>query len=96
MKGKRPISVYVSSPYSKGNKLANIRRAIEAGEQLWQAGYIPFIPHLFHYWNKISPKTEKQWLSIGKIWLTQCDAVLRLEGKSKCIGLLYGNHRLLV
>ncbi len=74
--------IYVASPYSLGDTAVNVRKAIEAGDVLYESGYIPYIPHLMMLWHIVSPDHEKKWLEIGQAMLRRCDAVLRLNGES--------------
>ena len=73
--------VYIAAPYTSDPE-KNVRRALEAADMLLKFGYIPFVPHLFHQWHGLSPKTYKQWAEMGKIFLERCDSVLRLPGES--------------
>ena len=77
------MRIYIASPYSKGDRLLNIRRAIEAGDKLFEMGHLPYIPHLLPFWHYVSPKPENTWMEMGRQWLECCDAVLRLDGESK-------------
>lgn len=74
--------VYVAGPYTKGDVAVNVRRAIEVGSELHDAGFMPFIPHLTHFWHFITPKPYEVWLSVDNEWLPLCDALLRLPGES--------------
>jgi len=74
--------IYIAGPYTKGDVALNVRNAIDAGDTLLEKGYIPFVPHLSHFWHFISPKTHREWLEIDKAILERCDALLRLEGES--------------
>lgn len=74
--------VYVAGPYTKGDVAQNVRRAIAAANELMDLGYMPFVPHLTHFWHLIFPRPYKDWMAIDAEWLQFCDAVLRLEGES--------------
>lgn len=75
--------VYVAGPYDGGDWGENIQRAVEAGEQLWNEGYLPFIPHTHNaLWSVIHPKPKEEWLRFDIEWLDECDALVRLEGES--------------
>lgn len=74
--------IYIASPYSVGNKLANVNRQIDAGERLMQAGYCPVIPLYSHYHEKRYPHEYDVWLEIDHCKLSKCDALLRLSGDS--------------
>ncbi len=67
-----------------GNYLENVRRAVEAAEQVRGLGMVPFVPHLTALWQMMSPHAEYDyWLPMDLAWLDRCDAVLRLPGWSK-------------
>ena len=74
--------IYISAPYSD-NPEENVKRVLKVADKLLEFGYIPVIPHLYHYWNKISPKPYETWIRLGKVLLQDCDLVLRLSGDSK-------------
>lgn len=76
--------IYVSGPYSKpeGHEEENVRRALQAADELLFHGFTPFVPHLTHYWNLRSPKSWVDWVDYDLQFLRVCDAVLRLPGES--------------
>lgn len=74
--------VYVAGPYSLGDVAMNVRAAILTGNLLIEVGYIPFIPHLSHFWHVITPKPYHEWLEYDKCWLPFCDYVCRVPGQS--------------
>ena len=77
------MRIYIAGPYTNGDVAVNVRRAIDAADQLIKIGHIPYIPHLTHFWHLISPKEYKFWLWYDKSFLTHwADAVVRLEGDS--------------
>lgn len=80
---KPDVRVYVAGPYSVPDKVANTRVAIIAGNTLLDMGFVPFIPHLSHFWDFLCPQKYSVWLEYDLHWLRQCDAVLRLPGESK-------------
>ena len=75
--------VYIASPYSIGDKDENVRAQIEVANELMDLGFVPFVPLLFHFQNKLMPRAEKDWLELDLEWLKSCDCVLRLDGESK-------------
>ena len=77
------MRVYVAGPYTKGDVEANVRAAIAAGDQLANAGHVPFIPHLTHYWDALHPHPWTFWMDQDFVWLRQCEALVRLPGASK-------------
>lgn len=74
--------VYVAGPYTQGDVALNVRRAIEAGHLLLEAGHIPYIPHLTHFWHLVFPRPYEDWLDLDNKWLPMCHGVLRLAGES--------------
>ena len=85
MEGKSMKSkeiIYLSAPYTKGDVAINVYRVIKCADKLLDMGYIPFIPHLTHFWHIVSPKSWDTWLEIDKAMIPRCDAVLRLDGDS--------------
>ena len=79
--------VYIAGPmYSSGNMDDNIRMALDAATSLRRAGFLPFIPHLYFFWNLISPKSRAYWMSLDLDWVNDCDYVLRLPGQSSGAG----------
>lgn len=75
--------VYIASPYTNGDPFINVRRQIDAGEELIQAGFIPYLPLLSHYHHQIYPHSYETWCSLDLAWVEVCNALLRLLGKSK-------------
>jgi len=77
------VYVYVAGPYSIGDKNENVKKAITAADELSKIGFVPFVPHLTHYWDAILPHEYKFWMDYDSQWLKKCDALLRLPGESK-------------
>lgn len=73
--------IFISGPYS-GNTEENVNRAIGAGEFLREHGALPFIPHLYHFWDENYQHDYEYWMEQCLEWLKICDAVLRLDGES--------------
>ena len=76
------MRVYVAGPYSKGVVAENVREAIRWADHLLRCGFTPFVPHLTHLWELVSPKPYEEWLAYDFEWLVMCNAVLRLSGES--------------
>jgi len=76
------IRVYISGPYSNGDCGENVRVAMTVGDILMRAGFVPFIPHLAHFWHISFPHTYDEWLDWDLAWLSTCDCMLRLPGQS--------------
>lgn len=79
---KTGIKVYVAGPYTKPDPCANTNRAVAVGHELWELGFVPFVPHLSHFWHTMIPRPYQDWLDYDLVWLAECDAVLRLPGES--------------
>lgn len=80
---QKRLLIFVSAPFTIGDTSQNIRRACFAGDEILRKGHIPFIPHLFHFWDLISPKSWEKWMEIDLAILERCDALLRLYGQSE-------------
>ncbi len=76
------MKVYVAGPYTNGDVAVNVRNAIQAGVQLLDAGHHPFIPHLSHFIHMQSPRPYEVWIALDNAFLPNCDALIRLPGKS--------------
>lgn len=77
-----PRFVYVASPYTKGDVAVNVRNNIEAANRIAEAGLIPFVPLLTHFWHMQHPHPYKFWCEQDLAWLERCDAIVRLPGDS--------------
>jgi len=69
------MKIYIAGPYSGGDPITNVRRAIRVADALAALGHIPFVPHLTHFWHQISPHRYEFWLDYDMHWLELCDAV---------------------
>ncbi len=74
--------VYVAGPYTKPDPCINTNLAIKAADKLFDAGFIPFVPHLFHFWHTITPRPYQHWTEMDFAFLPLCDLLLRLPGES--------------
>ncbi len=78
------LMVYVAGPISTGGDyIGNIRRGIQAGEELRKIGFVPFVPHLSAWWELVVPLTWNDWLEYDEEIIRRCDALLRLPGESR-------------
>lgn len=78
--------VYVAGPLNtSGRQAQNTRRAVDMAEDLLQAGFIPFVPHLYAaQWAFLHPEKEgADWLQLDMAWLARCHYMVRLFGKSE-------------
>lgn len=76
-------TVYIASPYTKGDIAVNIRNSIFEAEKLVKYGFIPFTPLLTHFWHIISPHDYEYWMDMDLVWILKCDYLLRMSGESK-------------
>lgn len=72
----------MAGPYTKGDIPQNVQNAIAAGNELAELGFIPFVPHLVHWWHLAFPRTYGFWCDWDNEWLPHCDGLLRLPGFS--------------
>lgn len=79
---KTPIRVYVAGPYSSHPETGT-NNAIDAGDMILALGFIPYVPHLSHFWDKRHPHSWETWMALDYHWLHLCNALLRLPGDSR-------------
>ncbi|MDD5353489.1 MAG: DUF4406 domain-containing protein, partial [Candidatus Omnitrophica bacterium] len=77
------MKIYIAGPYTKPDPCVNTNRAIMVANQLMDAGHIPFVPHLTHFWHTITPRPYEDWIKIDNEFLKCCDCLLRLDGNSE-------------
>ena len=74
--------VYLAGPYTQGDTVRNVSRAISKANHLVESGYAPYVPHLTLLWDLHTHYSYDQWLSLCREWLQACDAVFRMPGYS--------------
>jgi hypothetical protein len=74
--------IYVAGPYTQGDPEENVRKAVFAADAVAELGFAPFVPHLSHLWEQISPKPYAFWIALDNAFLPLCDALLRIPGPS--------------
>ena len=78
----RPL-VYISSPYSIGDKIKNIHRQINVAHKLMDNGLVPLAPLPgSHVLNEMRWRPYEDWMAVDLEHVASCDAVLRLKGES--------------
>ncbi len=77
-----PMKVYVAGPYSTPDPCENTYNAVDLGTLLLDEGFVPFIPHLSHFWHTMRPRPYKTWIAYDLEWVAVCDVVYRLPGHS--------------
>ena len=78
----RETKVFIAGPYSS-DPVKNTERAIDAAELLTRRGFVPFCPHLNHYWDDRWKHPAEFWYRYDFVWLRLCDCLLRIPGESK-------------
>ena len=76
------MRVYIAGPYTKGDVARNVAKAMEAANELMDAGHAPYIPHLTHFMHIHLPRPYEDWLKLDLTYLTICEAIIRLVGES--------------
>jgi len=76
------IRVYIASPYSKGDKEANVNKAIDIANKLYDMEYAPYIPVLTHFWELCHHRPYEEWLVLDREFILCCDCILRIDGDS--------------
>lgn len=72
----KPIRyVYIAGAYSSSPD-SNTDLAIGLGNHVLRHRFIPFVPHLSHFWEQRHPHTWQEWLDIDFWWILRCDALL--------------------
>ena len=74
--------IYIAGPYSSGDKLRNVNRAIDIGAEIMKRGHMVIIPHLSHYIDERHSFPYVVWLKMDLVLLDKCDAIFRMQGKS--------------
>lgn len=81
----KTIRIYIAGPlFSSGRSTENLHNALRAATLIRDAEMWPFVPHLFHTWDTVFPNNDiHYWLDMDRVWLRQCQGMLRLPGPSK-------------
>lgn len=75
--------VYIAGPYTKPDPNHNVHRTVMVAETLIDAGLIPYVPHLHHLWDTISPHNWQYWMRIVTAIIPRVDVMLVLPGESR-------------
>ena len=78
----KKLKVFISSPYTVGDQSDNVRVQMDVFKKLYDAGFMPFAPLLFHFQHIVHPMEYESWMEIDFAWLESCDFILRLPGES--------------
>lgn len=78
----KPIRrVFISGPYTS-NPEENVQIALGVAEQVAGLKLVPFVPHLYHFWDAVYPHHYVFWTEQDVEWLKVCDALYRIPGRS--------------
>lgn len=77
----RKFRVYVAGPMASDPE-AGTYRAIDAAEEVFKLGAVPYVPHLNYFYQKRYPHEREFWLAYDNEFLAVCDGLLRLPGES--------------
>ena len=83
VKINKKLKVFISSPYTLGNKEVNVKNSLFVANTLMDMNITPFAPLLTHYQNELFLRDEEDWLAWDIEWMLTCDVVLRLPGLSQ-------------
>lgn len=75
-------TIYIASPYTKGDVAVNVKRQMDCYEELMNLGFAPYAPLYSHFQHMFHPRPYLDWIEIDKIWVLKCDYLLRLDGES--------------
>ena len=76
------VAVFISGPYGTGNKEDNLNNVVEASNKLIDMGFVPVIPHFYHYIEIKHEKPYDVWMECALNLLERSDIYLRLPGES--------------
>lgn len=74
--------VYLAGPYTHPDPNRNVRAALDDAKILIEAGYIVFVPHLYHLFDLIHPMPYETWMRLDLAWVERCDVLVRRPGDS--------------
>jgi len=81
---KKRKLVYISGPiYSSGVASKNMNKAIHVANELMEAGFCVYIPHLSVIWDAITPQPRSFWMKLDLWMIERSQIILRLDGYSE-------------
>lgn len=72
--------IYIASQYTVGDAAVNVRRQMDAADQLITLGFAPFVPLMSHFQHMVHPRDYNDWIRLDQDWILSCDVLLRLPG----------------
>lgn len=76
------ITVYIASPYTKGDVAINVKTQLDCVNKLMDLGFAPFAPLYSHFQHMAHPRPYEDWMKVDFEWVLRCDCLLRLPGES--------------
>lgn len=76
------ITVYIASPYTKGDVAINVKTQLDCVNKLMDSGFAPFAPLYSHFQHMAHPRPYEDWMKVDFEWVLRCDCLLRLPGES--------------
>ena len=77
------VVVYIASAYTVGDVAVNVKRQIDAADELMSLGYCPIVPLLTHFQHLIHPRPYQDWVGVDNELVLRSDVLLRLPSESK-------------
>ena len=75
------LRVYIAAPYTSDPE-QNVRVAIGMADMIADLGLAPFVPHLYHFWDRQHPHEYLFWIVQTLHWVEVCDGLIRIPGHS--------------
>src|SRR3990167_1126021 len=87
------MRIFVAGPLAKPIPADNVMRAAKLGVQLFMRGHLPYIPHLYHFWQLLTSPgapvkekdfllNEENWAALSLSFMPMMDAVYLIDGES--------------
>lgn len=90
MKPGRKGLMYIAGPYSGTTPrpvLSNVRLASAWAGLMAKRGWVPVVPHLWHYMQEEARGfSYEDWIALGLALLRRCDAILMIPGWQESTG----------
>ncbi len=83
------IRIYLASPITLPDPFSNALNAIAVADELMMYGFAPYVPQLSYFQEKYGRfdtsgygEDYERFMQLDFEWLSQCDALFRIEGYS--------------
>ena len=67
--------IYLAGPYTKNPEQMTSAMLLIAS-RLIEKNFIPFVPHLCHFWDSFRPEEYEYWFEYVSAWIEKCDALV--------------------